>query len=178
MTQLRSGVSFENDLQYLLDKRDITMQKGALLFLDLSKFEVINQRFGWDAGDYFLISISNLLKSQLGDAVMIGRLGGNQFAVYLAQASTVSAKTIARGLVDCISSFPVKWKEQTIQAGVCIADSSESSARKITSKAIHASVIARENGVGSIANYQDHAVQRGSEEANQDLASRIELALG
>jgi GGDEF domain-containing protein len=52
LTQLRSGVSFENDLQYLLDKRDITMQDGALLFLDLSKFKVINQRFGWDAGDY------------------------------------------------------------------------------------------------------------------------------
>jgi diguanylate cyclase (GGDEF)-like protein len=177
LTQLRSGVSFENDLQYLLDKRDITMQNGALLFLDLSKFEVINQRFGWDAGDYFLISISNLLKSQLGDAVMIGRLGGDQFAVYLPQATTVSAKTIARGLVDCISNFPVKWKEQTIQAGVCIADSSELSARKITSKAIHASVIARENGVSSIVNYQDHAVQWGSEEANQDLASRIESAL-
>ncbi|MFT6991230.1 MAG: sensor c-di-GMP phosphodiesterase-like protein [Paraglaciecola sp.] len=108
---------------------------------------------------------------------MIGRLGGDQFAVYLPQATTVSAKTIARGLVDCISNFPVKWKEQTIQAGVCIADSSELSARKITSKAIHASVIARENGVSSIVNYQDHAVQWGSEEANQDLASRIESAL-
>ena len=181
LTQLPSGVSFDNDLQYLLDKRDANAPDGALIFLDLFKFEVINQRFGWDAGDHFLVNISKLLQSQLGDAAMIGRLGGDQFAVYLTQATTASAKTTARGLVDCISGFPVAWKERTIQAGVCVGfcvvDSSESSARKVTSKAIHASVIAKEKGVGVIVNYQDHAVKQGSEEANQDLANRIEAAL-
>ena len=181
LTQLPSGVSFDNDLQYLLDKRDANAPDGALIFLDLFKFEVINQRFGWDAGDHFLVNISKLLQSQLGDAAMIGRLGGDQFAVYLTQATTASAKTTARGLVDCISGFPVAWKEQTIQAGVCVGfcvvDSSESSARKVTSKAIHASVIAKEKGVGVIVNYQDHAVKQGSEESNQDLANRIEAAL-
>jgi diguanylate cyclase (GGDEF)-like protein len=181
LTQLPSGVSFENDLQYLLDNRDTKMHGGALLFLDLFKFEVINQHFGWDAGDHYLINIGKLLRSQLGDAAMIGRLGGDQFAVYLKQTTTASAKTTARGLVDCISDFPVTWKKQTIKAGVCVGfclvNSGESSARKITSKAIHASVIAKANGVGSIVNFQDHAVKQGSEEADQDLASRIEAAL-
>lgn len=181
LTQLPSGVAFENDLQQLLDKRTPNMQNGALIFLDLFKFEVINQRFGWDAGDHFLITISQLLQSQLGEAAIIGRLGGDQFAVYLKQASTASAKTTARGLVDCISSFPVTWKEQTIQTGVCvgfcIVDNSETSARKITSKAIHASLIAKETGSSCIVNYQDHALQQSAEEANQDLTSRIESAL-
>jgi diguanylate cyclase (GGDEF)-like protein len=181
LTQLPSGVSFENDLQYLLDKRDANLQNGALIFIDLFKFEMINQRFGWDAGDYFLTQISKLLQSQLGQAAMIGRLGGDQFAVYLKQATTTSAKTIARGLVDCISGFPVKWKEQTLQVGVCVGfcmvDSSDSSARKITSKAIHASIISKGEGVGSIVNYQDHAVKQETLEANQDLANRIESAL-
>jgi diguanylate cyclase (GGDEF)-like protein len=182
LTQLPSGVSFENDLQYLLDKRDANLQNGALIFMDIFKFKIINQRFGWDAGDYFLTQISKILQSQLGQTAMIGRLGGDQFAVYLKHATTESANTIARGLVDCISGFPVTWKAQTMQAGVCIGfcivDSSESSAKKITSKAIHASVIAKADGVGSIVNYQDHAVKQSSVEANQDLASRIESALG
>lgn len=181
LTQLPSGVSFESDLQVLLDGRDANMQDGALLFIDLSKFEVINQRFGWDAGDHYLINISKLLQSQLGDAAMIGRLGGDQFAVYLKQATTGSAKATARGLIDCISGFPVRWKEHTIQTdvciGFCIVDRRESSARKATSKAIHASVIAKENGVGCIVNYQDHASQQIAEEADQDLANRIQAAL-
>jgi diguanylate cyclase (GGDEF)-like protein len=180
LTQLPSGVSFENDLQYLLERRNDTMQGGALLFLDLFKFAVINQRFGWDVGDYVLINISKLLQSQLGDAAMIARLGGDQFSVYLKQATTAIAKTIARGLVDCLSGFPNTWKEQTIQVdvyiGFCIVDSSESSARKITSKAIYASVIAQDNGVGSIVNYQDHTVKQLAEESDQDLASRFESA--
>lgn len=181
LTQLPSGVSFENDLQDLLDSRDASTQSGALLFLDLFKFEVINQRFGWDAGDHVLINISKLLQSQLGDAAMIGRLGGDQFAVYLKKATTESAKKIARGLVDCISGFPITWGGETIHAGVCIGfcmlENVESSARKITSKAINASVIAKENGVGSIVNYLDHSVQQLAEEANQDLVSRIDSAL-
>jgi diguanylate cyclase (GGDEF)-like protein len=181
LTQLPSGVSFENNLQYLLEHRDSNMQGGALLFLDLFKFEVINQRFGWDAGDHVLINISKLLQSQLGDAAIIGRLGGDQFAVYLKQANAATAKTTARGLVDCISGFPFIWKEQTIQTevcvGFCLGDNNESSARKITSKAIHASVIAKQNGLGSIVNYQDQTVKQLAEEAYQDLASRIESAL-
>jgi len=181
LTQLPSGVAFENDLQSLLDKRDADMQDGALLFLDLFKFEIINQRFGWDAGDHVLINISKLLQSQLGEAAMIGRLGGDQFAVYLKHATVVTAKTTARGLVDCISGFPMTWEDQTIQAqvcvGFCLVDNNELSARKITSKAIHASVIAKENGVGSIVNYQDHGVNQVAKEAIQDLASRIESAL-
>jgi diguanylate cyclase (GGDEF)-like protein len=181
LTQLPSGVSFENDLQNLLDMRGVNMQDGALLFLDLFKFETINQRFGWDAGDYVLINISRLLQSQLGNATIIGRLGGDQFGVYLKQATTATAKTTARGLVDCISSFPITWKQQTIQVevciGFCIVNSGELRARNITSKAIHASVIARENGVGSIINYQDHTVIKLAQGADQDLASRIDSAL-
>lgn len=181
LTQLPSGLSFENDLQSRLDNRDPKVQDGALIFLDLFKFEVINQRFGWDAGDHCLMTISQLLQSQLGEAAMIGRLGGNQFAVYLKKTTKTSAKTTARGIVDCINGFPFKWKDQTIRIGVCVGfcmvDSSESNARKITSKAIHASVIAKEKGVGSIVNYQDHAVKQGADEAKQDLTSRIESAL-
>jgi hypothetical protein len=98
----------------------------------------------------------------------------------LKQATTASAKTIARGLVDCISGFPAKWKEQTVQVGVCVSfcmvDSSDSSARKITSKAIYASIISKGEGVSSIDNDQDHAVKQETLETNQDLASRIESA--
>ena len=181
LTQLPSGVSFEKDLQGLLDSRDANMQNGSLLILDLPKFEAINQRYGWDAGDYLLITISKLLQSQLGQAAMIGRLGGDHFSVYLKKSTATSTKIIARGLVDCISSFPIIWKGQTIQAGVCIGfclvDSGESSASKITTKAKHASVIAKEKGVGSIVDCQDHVLKQGAEEANQDLTSRVESAL-
>jgi hypothetical protein len=57
-----------------------------------------------------------------------------------------------------------------------MVDSSDSSARKITSKAIYASIISKGEGVSSIDNDQDHAVKQETLETNQDLASRIESA--
>jgi diguanylate cyclase (GGDEF)-like protein len=181
LTHLPSGTAFESELQAWLDAGNIATHPGALLFLDLAKFEAINQRYGWDAGDDILINVSNLLQSQLGAAALIGRPGGDQFAIYLKNATTSSAKTIARGLIDCISSFPFTWQASTIQAGVCIGfccvDSQELSARKILSKAIQAMVIAKDGGIGTIVDYQDHATAQDAVEEGENWIRQIEQAL-
>ncbi|MBU3005077.1 two-component system response regulator [Paraglaciecola arctica] len=181
LTKLPNGVSFERNLQCYLDQRTFDATDGVLLFLDLVRFEVVNQCFGWDAGDYVLCNVSNLLQSQLGDSALLGRLGGDQFAVFLKHTSVTNAAVVARGLVDCLSSFPFSFKSQKIQAeicvGFCVVDEHESSARKITSKAIHASIQAKKQGLGSIVNYQNVGVRQLAKETTSDLASRIESAL-
>jgi diguanylate cyclase (GGDEF)-like protein len=180
LTQLASGVAFESQLQNLINHQT-NEQSGALLFIDLFEFEHINQSYGWEAGDHFLINISQLLLSQLKDSALVGRLGGDQFAVYLPDTNLSSAKTTARALVDCISNLPIKWQEQKIQCGVCIGfyivDNTESSARKAVSKAIQASVIAKEKGIGSVVNYHDKTVGQSLQEANELLQSQIETAI-
>lgn len=181
LTQLNSGVSFENKLQQRLVSRQINEPSGALLFLDLAEFEQINHRYGWEAGDHFLINISQLLLSQLSESSIVGRLGGDQFAVYLPNANTSIANKTARGLVDCISHLPIKWQEQTIQSGVCIGlcivDNTESSARKAVSKAIHASVIAKDKGINSVVNYHEQTDIQSLQETNGGLQRYVESAL-
>lgn len=177
LTQLSSGVYFENKLQQRMINRNATDQSGALLFLDLFEFEQINQRFGWEAGDHFLISISRLLVSQFGQSAIIGRLGGDQFAVYLANTNAAAAKKTARGLVDWVSNVPIKWHEHTLQCGVCIGfcivDNAESSARKAVSKAIQASVIAKDKGVGSVVNFHNQSVKETNEVMHNRLVSAL-----
>ncbi|MEP1448675.1 MAG: EAL domain-containing protein [Paraglaciecola sp.] len=181
LTKLPSGVSFENTLQCYLDDRGLAESDGALLFLELVGFEVINQCFGWDAGDYVLCNVSNLLQSQLGDSAVLGRLGGYQFAVFLKHTSVTTAAVVARGLVDCLNSFPFTFKGQKIQAdvciGFCVVNDDETSARTITSKAIRASVQAKKEGLGSIVSYQNKNVKQLAIETDNDLVDRVESAL-
>lgn len=60
---------------------------GGLLFLDVDHFKSVNDRFGHAAGDQVLGSVGALLSALSADNDLVGRLGGEEFAVFLHQAS-------------------------------------------------------------------------------------------
>lgn len=55
----------------------------AVLFLDLDRFNFINDSFGHSIGDQFLIAIGKRLRSCIHPKNIIARLGGDEFVVIL-----------------------------------------------------------------------------------------------
>lgn len=53
-----------------------------LAFIDLDNFKQINDEYGHDAGDRFLIDIANRLTSGVRQADMVARYGGDEFVVF------------------------------------------------------------------------------------------------
>jgi diguanylate cyclase (GGDEF)-like protein/PAS domain S-box-containing protein len=67
---------------------------GAVLFIDLNKFKVINDQLGHHAGDAVLEVTSQRLQAGIGLDDVVGRVGGDEFVVLLAapiQRAKVSA---------------------------------------------------------------------------------------
>ena len=60
---------------------------GGLLFLDIDHFKSVNDRFGHAAGDEALAIVGALLSGLLSEDDLIGRLGGEEFAIFLNGAS-------------------------------------------------------------------------------------------
>ena len=56
---------------------------GTLLFIDLDDFKRVNDRFGHDAGDRLLVDFAQLLRSNFRAADLVGRRGGDEFAVWM-----------------------------------------------------------------------------------------------
>ena len=70
---------------------------GALLVLDIDNFKLINDTFGHTFGDTVIENFANDIKSAVKDNVIVGRIGGDEFLIYMPGASKSEAvKTAGR----------------------------------------------------------------------------------
>lgn len=74
------------------------MRASALLILDADKFKLINDRFGHQAGDRALELIAETLRATVRAGDIVGRLGGEEFGVFLPNIDRVSAGRVAERL--------------------------------------------------------------------------------
>jgi diguanylate cyclase (GGDEF)-like protein len=71
----------------------------ALLMLDIDAFKVINDSYGHDVGDSVLADFSGCVRRSLRDVDIIGRVGGEEFAVLLPSTALEEARGLAERLV-------------------------------------------------------------------------------
>jgi diguanylate cyclase (GGDEF)-like protein/PAS domain S-box-containing protein len=73
--------------------------KGALLMLDLDNFKGYNDAHGHAGGDELLRAVGSGLGARLRAGDVLGRIGGDEFAVLLPEASPEQADVVAAALV-------------------------------------------------------------------------------
>ncbi|MCK1997539.1 EAL domain-containing protein [Psychrobacillus psychrodurans] len=54
----------------------------VIFFLDLNNFKLINDAYGHDIGDEFLVEVTNRLKDELTSKYFLSRFGGDKFILY------------------------------------------------------------------------------------------------
>lgn len=72
-----------------------TPHHGALLMIDADKFKAINDLYGHDMGDEALTIIARSIRSVLRSGDIVGRMGGEEFAVFLPAVNQGQAQLIA-----------------------------------------------------------------------------------
>ena len=74
---------------------------GIFVILDLDRLKQINDTYGHDAGDKAIVSIAQVLKAYLRDDDIVGRMGGDEFVVYLRGAAS-SKDVVSNGLIAAL----------------------------------------------------------------------------
>lgn len=69
--------------------------RGALLIIDADHFKTINDRFGHLTGDTALLEIAAAIGRSIREGDVIGRIGGEEFGVFLVGASNSEATLVA-----------------------------------------------------------------------------------
>ena len=87
LTQLPNRRLLLDRLQQALASCTRSGKQGALLFIDLDNFKVINDTLGHDKGDLLLLHVAQRLTQSVRECDTVARLGGDEFVVILADIS-------------------------------------------------------------------------------------------
>lgn len=121
LTGLPNRAYFMQQLDYVLEcKQYYAKYSAAILFLDLDGFKAINDNFGHDTGDKFLIEISQRLNSTLRWGDFIARLGGDEFVILLEDIKNFRCATrVANKLIAALRQ-PFVLNGQPLSCSVSI----------------------------------------------------------
>lgn len=80
LTNLYNLTGFINQVEDYI--RNNPNKLCLLMLVDIANFSFINKSYGVEVGDKLLMSVGNILKSHFKDADVLGRVGGDEFAIF------------------------------------------------------------------------------------------------
>ncbi len=114
LTDLPNRTLFRERLDALLRQG-----AGAILWLDLDRFKVVNDTLGHAAGDMLLCEVARRMQAVLAPDDTIARLGGDEFAVLLCGDDPLAASQAAGRLIEAMQA-PVVVAGRPMHVGVSI----------------------------------------------------------
>ena len=100
-----------------------------MLLLDLDHFKKVNDTWGHFAGDEALKALCGVLLEGLRGSDMLGRLGGEEFAVLLPETSVQDACGTGERFRQLVEDLRVDWHGHqirlTVSIGVAILEASD-----------------------------------------------------
>jgi diguanylate cyclase (GGDEF)-like protein len=153
----------------------------CVLYIDVDRFKVVNDTVGHAAGDEVLRGIAQTLKRQLRGDDLLARIGGDEFAVVLAEVEEEEAMRVAERLNTAVHgrSFVAEGRSFSLglSIGLARAGTNLSSVARLLAAADTACYIAKDAGPGRIQLYDLGDLNVSHAQETLSWAERIQLAL-
>jgi diguanylate cyclase (GGDEF)-like protein len=153
LTGLPNRALFLQRLDQALVRADRSGHDVAVLFVDLDRFKPVNDTLGHDAGDGLIVDAAHRIQGCLRFADTAARIGGDEFAILLAEGTTDPA-VVAQRIIDGMT-LPFQAGEQEVFVGVSIGICrGRAEADELLANADVAMYAAKSRGRGCFAEYQ------------------------
>ena len=107
LTGLRNRRAFIEQAEMELSRSIRYSRNFSLIMFDIDHFKIINDTFGHSVGDLVLQEIGSICKSVLRGIDIIGRIGGEEFAILLPETDILEASQVAERLRIAMSKSEV-----------------------------------------------------------------------
>lgn len=158
-----------------------TIDKFALIFLDVDQFKVINDTCGHSAGDIFIKELSHELYEVVTDKYPFARLSADQFGLLVAFENSNELRELANALLEQVRTFEFKWDRhlfrQSVSIGIAAYDAKIPSGEELLSYADTACLIAKEGGRDKIHMYSPDMEMHSSYQRDLYWVNEVKNAL-
>jgi diguanylate cyclase (GGDEF)-like protein/putative nucleotidyltransferase with HDIG domain len=121
LTGLPNRREFETKLRHELARAKRVGIEFGLVWLDLDRFQPINDSAGHHAGDLLLEQVARLMRREVRESDTLARLGGDEFAVIVPEAAQVDTYLLAERLRRRVrETLEDGGNGLTVSAGVAI----------------------------------------------------------
>jgi diguanylate cyclase (GGDEF)-like protein len=106
-TGLLNAAAWQRDAATELSRARAYRPSASVAIIDIDHFKVVNDTHGHLAGDRVLRAIADRFTAQLREGDLIGRFGGEEFAVLLPATAATEARRVAERLRGRIADEPI-----------------------------------------------------------------------
>lgn len=182
LTGLTNRLAFERALRSLVaHKNDSVGQVHVLCFIDLDHFKTVNDTCGHLTGDELLRRIAKILSTKVRKTDVLARIGGDEFAILMADCRLDKAIAIAESIREAIQDYVLVWKDQSFQVGASVGltvfDLDKDTIVDAMSAADEACYSAKEAGRNRVFVYCEKYKKGRDQRADNQWLSRLNLAI-
>jgi diguanylate cyclase (GGDEF)-like protein/PAS domain S-box-containing protein len=147
LTGLFNRHFFIQEINKTLEQVKKDGSRSGLIYIDLNQLKEINDEYGHAAGDRLLLKVARMFREKLGETAVLGRFGGDEFAVLLHKIGDTELRKTANVLHEALKETSFSEGGKTFSCsgtlGVVAVGKDTENAQKILSDAYHASQQAR-----------------------------------
>ncbi|WP_075180800.1 GGDEF domain-containing protein [Pantoea sp. 1.19] len=92
----------------------------TVMLLDIDYFKRINDEYGHECGDRMLADFAGKVQEMVGDAGLVARMGGEEFAVVLVASGGAEGFALAERIRQAVASHPFQWRQHPLRLTVSI----------------------------------------------------------
>lgn len=120
LTDILNRGSFFETAQHMLELAKRQNTSAAFVLMDLDHFKIINDTHGHFVGDQVLIHFAQTIQTLLRKSDLVGRVGGEEFALFLPDTSIDAAFHLADKIRKIISESTLKIDDKTLNYTVSL----------------------------------------------------------
>jgi diguanylate cyclase (GGDEF)-like protein/PAS domain S-box-containing protein len=142
LTGLFNRTYFTLELNKVLETAKKNDSQNALLYLDLQQLKEINDALGHTVGDRLLLKVARVFREKLGEAAILARFSGDEFAALLHGQSELQIKEAVASLLTTLKEMTLTEGGKTFKCdgtvGLVVIDKHTESAQAVLTKAYQA----------------------------------------